>query len=94
MTLEPTTIAAVAFAALNAIAFAAFGFDKLEARRGARRVPERTLHVLALLGGFAGAAAGIVLFRHKTRKAGFLALFVVASAVSIAAWLAIARSLS
>jgi uncharacterized membrane protein YsdA (DUF1294 family) len=86
--------AAWAFAGVNAVALAAFFADKRLARRRARRVPEATLILLALFGGFAGGAAGIVLFRHKTRKPGFLIRFAAASAVSIAAWLALARSVT
>ena len=86
--------AAWAFVGVNAVALAAFFVDKRLARRRARRVPEATLILLALLGGFAGGAVGIVLFRHKTRKPGFLIRFDAASVVAIAAWLALARSLA
>jgi uncharacterized membrane protein YsdA (DUF1294 family) len=93
MTISIPSAAAGAFLAVNVAAFVAFFLDKTWARRGARRVPERTLQGLALLGGFAGGAAGIILFRHKTRKKGFLALFAAASLLSIAAWLAVARAI-
>jgi len=62
-------------ACINAVAFLFFGFDKLRAVIGGFRVPELVLHGLALLGGGAGGLAGIVLFRHKIRKAGFQAVF-------------------
>jgi len=48
------------------VAFGAFGVDKSLARRGARRIRERTLHLISLLGGWPGALAGRALFRHKT----------------------------
>ena len=51
----------------NLAAFVTFGADKRRAKRGAWRVPEKTLFLLALLGGSAGAIAGMRLFHHKTK---------------------------
>ena len=54
-------------AAVNIAAFFLMRLDKRRAkRRGARRIRERTLFLSALLGGSAGAAAGMWIFRHKT----------------------------
>lgn len=55
----------------STITFVVYGFDKLAARRGRKRVRERTLHLLALCGGWPGALAGQQLFRHKTRNRSF-----------------------
>src|SRR3954447_2235894 len=55
--------------------FAAYGLDKRRASVGGRRVPERTLHLLALLGGWPGAILAQRQFRHKTRKVPFLVAF-------------------
>ena len=55
-------------AAINLAAFFLMWLDKRRAkRRGARRIRERTLFLSALLGGSAGAAAGMWIFRHKTK---------------------------
>ena len=55
-------------AAVNIAAFFLLRLDKRRAkRRGARRIRERTLFLSALLGGSAGAAAGMWIFRHKTK---------------------------
>ncbi len=60
-----------ALAALNFIAFAAFGLDKARAAAGGWRMAESTLLLFAALGGTIGAYAGRALFRHKTRKQPF-----------------------
>lgn len=57
---------------INAAAFCAFGADKRKAEKNAWRIPERTLLILALLGGSAGALLGMAVFHHKTRKKKFL----------------------
>lgn len=54
-------------AAINLIAFALMGLDKWKARRGAWRIPEKTLFLAALLGGALGGTVGMHLFHHKTR---------------------------
>ena len=58
---------AVWLAAMNLAAFTAFGVDKSRARRDKWRVRERTLLLLAILGGSLGAILGMYLFHHKTR---------------------------
>ncbi|MCL9982366.1 MAG: DUF1294 domain-containing protein [Erythrobacter sp.] len=68
--LTPGNIA-TAFIAMNFLAFAAFGIDKARAERGAWRISEGALLMLAFLGGTIGAYAGRALFRHKTRKQPF-----------------------
>lgn len=56
---------------INAAAFLLMLSDKLKARRGAWRIPERTLIATAALGGSIGALAGMYLFRHKTKHIKF-----------------------
>ncbi|MGM9797919.1 MAG: DUF1294 domain-containing protein [Parabacteroides sp.] len=51
---------------LNGNAFVLFGIDKLKARKGRWRIPERSLLVVALLGGSIGAWLGIKVWHHKT----------------------------
>ena len=48
------------------------GADKLYAKSGRRRVPEKRLFLLALLGGAPGGLLGMYAFRHKTRHPRFL----------------------
>lgn len=59
-------------AGLNLVSFAVYGYDKRQAKLGERRVPEKKLWLLILVGGFAGAWAGMSVFRHKTSKGSFL----------------------
>lgn len=53
---------------LNFINFLLFGYDKFQVRRGGWRIPEKSLLGLTLFGGGIGGLAGMLLFRHKTRK--------------------------
>lgn len=53
---------------INVITFLVYGEDKRRARKNKWRIPEKTLLLLALLGGAPGALAGMQVFRHKTRK--------------------------
>ncbi len=45
--------------------------DKLQAKKGGGRIPERVLLGVALLGSSLGCFLGMILFRHKTRKPRF-----------------------
>lgn len=56
---------------LSAVAFVAYAHDKSAAVRQRRRVPERTLHLIALFGGWPGALAAQRLLRHKSAKPAF-----------------------
>lgn len=51
--------------------FIVMGLDKLQAKRGAWRVPEKQLFLLAALGGAPGGVLAMHLFRHKTRHRSF-----------------------
>ena len=52
---------------VNLAAFLLMGLDKRRARRGAWRVPEKTLFLPAVLGGALGGVLGMRAFHHKTR---------------------------
>lgn len=69
--------------AWNIVVALAYGFDKMKARRGGRRVKESSLLTLAFLFGGAGAMFGMVLFNHKTSKTKFR--FLVPLAVIVGA---------
>lgn len=46
--------------------------DKANAKKQARRVPEKNLWLLGFIGGSLGLYIGMYLFRHKTRKPVFV----------------------
>ena len=78
-------------AAVNVLAFLAYGDDKRRAKRpGARRIPEKTLLLMAALGGSPGALAGMRVFHHKTRhwyfRCGVPAMLFLQLALLGGAW--------
>ena len=70
---------------INLITFIAYWADKIKARRNSRRVPEKTLHLLALVGGVWGAVTAMLLVRHKTKKKSFFILTILITILNIAA---------
>ena len=56
---------------VNVIAFLMYGLDKWKAKKGMRRIQEKTLLGMAAIGGSVGAFAGMQVFRHKIRKPKF-----------------------
>lgn len=74
-----------AYLAASLAAAIAYGTDKFAAQSGAWRTRERTLHVLALLGGWPGALVAQTLFRHKSRKPSFQFAFWATVAVNCGA---------
>ncbi|MFB5282291.1 DUF1294 domain-containing protein [Peribacillus sp. Hz7] len=56
---------------INILAFTIMGIDKKKARNGEYRISERTLWIVAVIGGGTGAYLGMKQFRHKTKHASF-----------------------
>ena len=52
---------------INLTGFVMMGLDKRRAKRGAWRIPEKTLLLTAVLGGSIGSILGMRKFRHKTK---------------------------
>ena len=65
------TILLVSLFLMNAAGFLVMFIDKQKARRGRWRIPERTLLLLAALGGSVGSLLGMYLFHHKTKHLKF-----------------------
>jgi len=70
---------------INLITFILYWADKIKARRNSRRVPEKTLHLFALVGGVWGAITAMLLVRHKTKKKSFFLLTILITILNIAA---------
>ena len=82
------TYVTLGYAPASIVTLALFGYDKLAARRGRRRIPEATLHLLELLGGWPGALIGQALFRHKSRKTRYRLVLGAIVMLHLTAWLA------
>ena len=74
---------------LSVTSFVLYGMDKAAAEQGRRRTPEITLHLVSVAGGWPGALVGQRVFRHKTKKQPFRAVFWCTVSVNCAAlaWL-------
>lgn len=73
---SPWGLLAIWLVIINLVTFFVFGFDKLKAKykekhENARRVPEKTLFLLAILGGSVGALLGMRVWYHKTLHRSF-----------------------
>ncbi len=53
---------------MSVMTFIAYGVDKSAVARGARRIPERQLHGMALACDWPGALLAQPLLRHKTPR--------------------------
>ena len=60
-----------AWVIMSIIAYVVYAYDKMQAKRGGWRIPEKTLLLLSLCMGAPGALAGMYTLRHKTLKPKF-----------------------
>jgi uncharacterized membrane protein YsdA (DUF1294 family) len=65
----------VFYGAMSVAAAVVYRFDKTAAERSGWRTSERTLHLIALIGGWPGALVAQGAFRHKSRKSSFRLVF-------------------
>jgi uncharacterized membrane protein YsdA (DUF1294 family) len=76
------------YALMSFATLLAFAFDKQRAASGGRRISERTLHALELLGGWPGALLGQQLFRHKRNKPAFFLVTWLIAILHAGGWIA------
>ena len=79
----------IGFLLINVLTLVIYGADKMAACKTWRRVPESTLLVFGVVGGWPGAMVGQKLFRHKTQKQPFKTWFMVSVIVNVLAMVAI-----
>lgn len=68
-------ILATLYLFLSGVTFIVYWLDKHKAKNGYWRTPESTLHLLALCGGWPGAALAQQVLRHKSNKRPFRRIF-------------------
>lgn len=63
---------------MTLVGFISMGIDKQRARERGWRIPERTLLLIAFIGGGIGSFLGMRFFRHKTKHGKFTWLLPIA----------------
>jgi len=71
------------YSGASILALLMYGLDKSSAKSHGRRIPEQTLQMVSLLGGWPGALVAQKVFRHKTQKVAFQRVFWVAVVVNL-----------
>jgi uncharacterized membrane protein YsdA (DUF1294 family) len=79
------------YSVMSLVAFVAYVLDKRAARTARPRIPEATLHLLELCGGWPGAFVAQRLVRHKNAKFGYQVVYWLIVLVHVTAWIAIWR---
>ncbi|MBO1112585.1 DUF1294 domain-containing protein [Bordetella petrii] len=87
---QPPLWALWIYPAAGVLTFLVYAIDKSAARAGAWRIPENTLHGLALAGGWPGAWVAQQVLRHKSSKTAFLAVFWCTVLANVAAFVFLA----
>ncbi|MBF57772.1 DUF1294 domain-containing protein [Halomonas sp. FeN2] len=83
------------YAVVSVIAYITYAIDKKAAIKNRRRVSEKSLHLLGVVGGWPGALLAQQQLRHKTQKTTFQVTFWLTVVVNLACagWLMVSLSL-
>ena len=76
----------VLYPAMSLLTFTLYADDKSRAKNGKWRVPEKTLHLCELTGGYLGGFVAQRTLRHKSSKGSYQAVFWVIVIVHTAFW--------
>lgn len=68
---------------MSIITFFLFGIDKLKAKKGSYRIPEKVLIGFSFFFGAIGGILGMYFFHHKTRKVKFYVLIPLFTVLQI-----------
>lgn len=85
--IEEQFIALQIYAVVSCVTLFCYWMDKRAAINGTARIPESSLHLLALFGGWPGALLAQQLLRHKTIKKPFQLVFWLSAFANIAGFL-------
>ncbi len=84
---ESSKVVLVWYLVIGLVTFFVYAKDKRAAINGNWRVPEKTLHILSVAGGWLGALIAQDKLRHKTQKQPFRAIYWVTLVINVAAFL-------
>lgn len=76
-------LVAVFYVVVSVIAYTVYAVDKKAAIKKRQRVREKSLHLLALAGGWPGAWFAQQRLRHKTQKTSFRLMFWMTVALNV-----------
>ncbi|NOH33997.1 DUF1294 domain-containing protein [Vibrio chagasii] len=71
---------------IGVVTFFVYAKDKRAAIHGNWRVPEKTLHIFSVAGGWLGALIAQDKLRHKTQKQPFRAIYWLTVVINVAAF--------
>ncbi len=76
----------ILFAIMGIATFIAYGVDKRAAKQHKWRIPEKTLLLMNIFGGFVGGWTGMFVFRHKTKHFSFVLVQTLSLILWAVAW--------
>ncbi len=83
---ESSKAVLVWYLVIGLVTFFVYSKDKRAAINGNWRVPEKTLHIFSVVGGWLGALIAQDKLRHKTQKQPFRAIYWLTVVINVAAF--------